>query len=61
MSVNFTPGGYHRVNGRLRRVGQSRMVPLARLERARLATIDFESIASTIPPQGQILRPVRAA
>lgn len=28
------------------------LVPLARLERARLATIDFESIASTIPPQG---------
>ena len=28
------------------------MVPLARLERARLSTIDFESIASTIPPQG---------
>ena len=30
------------------------MVPLARLERARLSTIDFESIASTIPPQGHI-------
>ena len=28
------------------------MVPLARLERARLATTDFESVASTIPPQG---------
>lgn|GEM_PF-2438586 len=28
------------------------LVPLARLERARLAAIDFESIASTIPPQG---------
>lgn len=30
----------------------SEVVPLARLERARLSTIDFESIASTIPPQG---------
>ena len=28
------------------------LVPLARLERARLATNDFESFASTIPPQG---------
>ena len=29
-----------------------KMVPLARLERARLSTNDFESFASTIPPQG---------
>src|SRR5690606_33316656 len=28
------------------------VVPLARLERARLSTNDFESFASTIPPQG---------
>ena len=28
------------------------MVPLARLERARISTNDFESFASTIPPQG---------
>ena len=35
------------------------MVPLARLERARLSTIDFESIASTIPPQGRDSPPKR--
>ncbi len=33
-----------------------KMVPLARLERARLATNDFESFASTIPPQGLLQR-----
>ena len=33
-----------------------KMVPLARLERARLSTTDFESVASTIPPQGHISR-----
>ena len=32
--------------------GKCGLVPLARLERARLATNDFESFASTIPPQG---------
>ena len=29
-----------------------RLVPLARLELARISPTDFESVASTIPPQG---------
>ncbi len=32
----------------------SSMVPEAGLEPARLATVDFESTASTIPPLGQV-------
>jgi hypothetical protein len=68
ISTDFTPvhhGPHHECNisephdfSRLARAPDpcASVVPLARLERARLATNDFESFASTIPPQGPCAR-----